>query len=122
MGSLDAAPARELSPGVHSRRAREHCLQPGSTGARLADGTTGATRTARRLLTLVAVGCPTYDEATVKLLEGSMRRTTLLALLFAALVAVLPISAEASGAPAAARYIVVLKNAVDSRAVANLHS
>jgi aqualysin 1 len=51
-----------------------------------------------------------------------MRRTTLLALLFAALVAVLPISTQASGAPAAARYIVVLKNAVDSRAVANLHS
>jgi subtilisin family serine protease len=51
-----------------------------------------------------------------------MRRTTLLALLFAVLVAVLPISAQATGAPAAARYIVVLKNAVDSQAVANLHS
>jgi subtilisin family serine protease len=51
-----------------------------------------------------------------------MRRTTLLALLFAALVAVLPISGQASGTPAATRYIVVLKNAVDSRAVASLHS
>jgi aqualysin 1 len=51
-----------------------------------------------------------------------MRRTTLLALLFAALVAVLPISAQATRASAAARYIVVLKNAVDSRAVANLHA
>lgn len=51
-----------------------------------------------------------------------MRRTTLLALLFAALVAVLPISAQATGAPGSARYIVVLKNAVDSQAVAHLHS
>jgi subtilisin len=51
-----------------------------------------------------------------------MRRTTLLALLFAALVAVLPISAQATGSPATARYIVVLKNAVDSQAVANLHA
>ena len=51
-----------------------------------------------------------------------MRRSLLLVLLFAALVAVLPISAQSAGAPAAARYIVVLKNAVDSRAVANLHS
>ena len=51
-----------------------------------------------------------------------MRRTTLLALLFAALVAVLPVSGQAGGAPASGRYIVVLKQAVDSRAVANLHS
>ena len=51
-----------------------------------------------------------------------MRRTTLLALLFAAIVAVLPISAQAAAAPAAARYIVVLKDAVDSQAVADLHA
>jgi subtilisin family serine protease len=51
-----------------------------------------------------------------------MRRTTLLALLFAALVAALPISAQTANTGGAARYIVVLKNAVDSRAVANLHS
>lgn len=51
-----------------------------------------------------------------------MRRTTLLALLFAALVAVLPISAQATGSPATAHYIVVLKNAVDSQTVANLHA
>jgi subtilisin family serine protease len=51
-----------------------------------------------------------------------MRRSLLLVLLLAALVAVLPISAQSAGAPAAARYIVVLKNAVDSRAVASLHS
>jgi aqualysin 1 len=51
-----------------------------------------------------------------------MRRTTLLALLFAALVAVLPVSGQAGGAPVSSRYIVVLKQAVDSRSVANLHS
>jgi subtilisin family serine protease len=51
-----------------------------------------------------------------------MRRTTLLALLVAALVAVLPVSAHAGGAPGSGRYIVVLKQAVDSRAVANLHA
>ena len=51
-----------------------------------------------------------------------MRRTTLLALLSAAIVAVLPISAQATAAPAAARYIVVLKDAVDSQAVADLHA
>jgi subtilisin family serine protease len=51
-----------------------------------------------------------------------MRRSLLLVLLLAALVAVLPISAQSAGAPAAARYIVVLKNAVDSGAVASLHS
>jgi subtilisin family serine protease len=51
-----------------------------------------------------------------------MRRTTLLALLFAATIAVLPVSAQATAAPATARYIVVLKDAVDSQAVADLHS
>ena len=51
-----------------------------------------------------------------------MRRTTLLALLSAAIVAVLPISAQATATPAAARYIVVLKDAVDSQAVADLHA
>jgi subtilisin len=50
-----------------------------------------------------------------------MRRSTLLIALFCALVFVLPLSAQAA-APGAGRYIVVLKNAVDSRAVANLHA
>ncbi len=51
-----------------------------------------------------------------------MRRTTLLAALFAALVVVLAPSGQATATAGADRYIVVLKNAVDSQAVANLHS
>jgi subtilisin family serine protease len=51
-----------------------------------------------------------------------MRRTTLLAVLFAALVVVLAPSGQATATAGADRYIVVLKNAVDSQAVANLHS
>jgi len=50
-----------------------------------------------------------------------MRRSTILVAVFAALVFVLPLSALGAGAPGA-RYIVVLKNAVDSNAVANLHA
>ena len=51
-----------------------------------------------------------------------MRRSTILVAVFAALVFVLPLSALGAGAPRADRYIVVLKNAVDSSAVANLHA
>jgi subtilisin len=51
-----------------------------------------------------------------------MHRNTLLVALFTALVFVLPLSAQAAGEPAAGRYIVVLKDAVDSNAVANLHA
>jgi aqualysin 1 len=51
-----------------------------------------------------------------------MRRSTILVAVFAALVFVLPLSALGAGAPRADRYIVVLKNAVDSNAVANLHA
>jgi aqualysin 1 len=51
-----------------------------------------------------------------------MRRSTLLVTIFAALMIVLPLPAQAAGGAGADRYIVVLKNAVDSRAVANIHS
>jgi subtilisin family serine protease len=51
-----------------------------------------------------------------------MRRSALLAALVAALATVLPISAQAAGGQGADRYIVVLKQAVDSNAVANLHA
>jgi subtilisin family serine protease len=51
-----------------------------------------------------------------------MRRSTILVAVFAALVFVLPLSALGAGEPRADRYIVVLKNAVDSNAVANLHA
>ena len=49
-----------------------------------------------------------------------LRRSVLLAVALTALASVLALSAQASG-PGADRYIVVLKNAVDSNAVANLH-
>jgi aqualysin 1 len=51
-----------------------------------------------------------------------MRRTTLFVALFASLVVVLPASGQPTAAAAADRYIVVLKQAVDSQAVASLHS
>jgi subtilisin len=51
-----------------------------------------------------------------------MRRTPRLVPLFAALCLLLPLSAQAAGAPGADRYIVVLKEGVDSAAVANLHA
>jgi subtilisin family serine protease len=51
-----------------------------------------------------------------------MRRSTLLVTIFAALMIVLPLPAQAAGGAGADRYIVVLKNAVDSRAVANIHA
>ena len=51
-----------------------------------------------------------------------MRRSTVLVAVLAALVFVLPLSALGAGEPGADRYIVVLKNAVDSSAVANLHA
>lgn len=51
-----------------------------------------------------------------------MRRNTLLIALFAALVFVLPLSAQAADEPGSGRYIVVLKDAVDSNSVANLHA
>ena len=50
-----------------------------------------------------------------------LRRSVLLAVALAALASVLVMSAQASG-PWADRYIVVLKNAVDTRAVASLHA
>jgi subtilisin family serine protease len=50
-----------------------------------------------------------------------LRRSVLLAVALTALASVLVMSAQASG-PGADRYIVVLKNAVDSTAVANLHA
>lgn len=50
-----------------------------------------------------------------------LRRSVLLAVALTALASVLAMSAQASG-PGADRYIVVLKNAVDSTAVANLHA
>jgi aqualysin 1 len=50
-----------------------------------------------------------------------LRRSLLLAAALTALASVLVMSAQASG-PGADRYIVVLKNAVDSNAVANLHA
>jgi len=50
-----------------------------------------------------------------------LRRSVLLAVALTALASVLVLSAQASG-PGADRYIVVLKNAVDTRAVANLHA
>jgi subtilisin family serine protease len=50
-----------------------------------------------------------------------LRRTVLLVVALTALASVLVMSAQASG-PGADRYIVVLKNAVDSNAVANLHA
>jgi subtilisin len=50
-----------------------------------------------------------------------LRRSVLLAVALTALASVLVMSAQASG-PGADRYIVVLKNAVDSNAVANLHA
>jgi subtilisin family serine protease len=50
-----------------------------------------------------------------------LRRSVLLAVALTALASVLAFSAQASG-PGADRYIVVLKNAVDSNAVANLHA
>jgi subtilisin family serine protease len=50
-----------------------------------------------------------------------LRRSVLLAVALTALASVLALSAQASG-PGADRYIVVLKNAVDSSAVANLHA
>ena len=50
-----------------------------------------------------------------------LRRSVLLAVALTALASVLALSAQASG-PGADRYIVVLKNAVDSNAVANLHA
>jgi subtilisin family serine protease len=51
-----------------------------------------------------------------------MRRSTLLVAVLAALACFLPLSAQAAGGPGADRYIVVLKDAVDSHAVANLHA
>ena len=51
-----------------------------------------------------------------------MRRSTLLVALLAALIFVLPLSAQAAGGTGADRYIVVLKDAVDSSAVANIHA
>jgi subtilisin family serine protease len=51
-----------------------------------------------------------------------MRKTTLLIAVFALLVVVLPASGLANATAGADRYIVVLKQAVDSQAVANLHS
>jgi subtilisin family serine protease len=50
-----------------------------------------------------------------------LRRSVLLAVALTALASVLVMSAQASG-PGADRYIVVLKNAVDTSAVANLHA
>jgi len=50
-----------------------------------------------------------------------LRRSVLFAVALAALASVLVMSAQASG-PGADRYIVVLKNAVDTDAVANLHA
>jgi subtilisin family serine protease len=50
------------------------------------------------------------------------RRIVLLAVAAAALMTVLVVPAQAGGGQGADRYIVVLKNAVDSNAVANLHS
>src|SRR5439155_19281565 len=50
-----------------------------------------------------------------------LRRSVLLAVAVTALASVLVMSAQASG-PGADRYIVVLKNAVDTSAVANLHA
>jgi subtilisin family serine protease len=50
-----------------------------------------------------------------------LRRSVLLAAVLTALASVLVMSAQAS-APGADRYIVVLKNAVDTTAVANLHA
>jgi subtilisin len=50
-----------------------------------------------------------------------LRRSVLLAVALAALASVLVMSAQASG-PGADRYIVVLKEGVDSNAVANLHA
>jgi subtilisin family serine protease len=50
-----------------------------------------------------------------------LRRSVLLAAALTALASVLVMTAQASG-PGADRYIVVLKNAVDSNAVANLHA
>jgi len=51
-----------------------------------------------------------------------MRRSTLLVSLFAALMFVLPLSAQGAGDAGADSYIVVLKNAVDPQALANIHS
>jgi subtilisin family serine protease len=50
-----------------------------------------------------------------------LRRSVLLAVALTALASVLALSAQASG-PGVDRYIVVLKNAVDSSTVANLHA
>ena len=50
-----------------------------------------------------------------------LRRSVLLAVALTALASVLVMSAQASE-PGADRYIVVLKDAVDSRAVADLHA
>src|SRR6266516_6133459 len=50
-----------------------------------------------------------------------LRRSVLLAVALTALASVLVMSAQASG-PGADGYIVVLKNAVDTSAVANLHA
>jgi len=50
-----------------------------------------------------------------------LRRTVLLAVVLTALASLLVLPAQGSG-PASDRYIVVLKQAVDSQAVANLHS
>ena len=50
-----------------------------------------------------------------------LRRTVLLAVALAALASVLVVSAQGSGS-GSDRYIVVLKNAVDTSAVANLHA
>src|SRR2546422_4530186 len=50
-----------------------------------------------------------------------LRRTVLLAVALTALTSLLVLPAQGSG-PASDRYIVVLKQAVDSQAVANLHS
>src|SRR5216110_1540883 len=50
-----------------------------------------------------------------------LRRSVLLAVALTALASVLVMSAQASG-PGADRYIVVLKEGVDSTAVANLHA
>jgi subtilisin family serine protease len=51
-----------------------------------------------------------------------MRRSTILVAVLAALAFVLALPALGAGEPKADRYIVVLKNAVDSNAVANLHA
>jgi subtilisin len=51
-----------------------------------------------------------------------MRRSTLLVALAAALASIVPLSAQAGAGAQAGRYIVVLKDAVDSNAVANLHA